>query len=113
MRFVAGLLCFAAALAAQSSTVIKTETREVLVDAIVTGKNGAYVSDLSAKDFHLSEDGKEQSIKGFAVESTAAAAQPRSLVLFFDETSMEARDQSQCARLPLVSSMPKPGRTIG
>jgi len=93
MRFAAGLLCFAAVLAAQPSTVIKTETREVLVDAIVTGKNGAYVSDLSAKDFHLSEDGKEQSIKGFAVESTAAVAQPRSLVLFFDETSMEARDE--------------------
>ena len=93
MRFAAGLLCFSAVLAAQSSTVIKTETREVLVDAIVTGKNGAYVSDLSAKDFHLSEDGKEQSIKGFAVESTAAATQPRSLVLFFDETSMEARDE--------------------
>jgi len=93
MRFAAGLLCFAAVLAAQSNTVIKTETREVLVDAIVTGKNGTYVSDLSAKDFHLSEDGKEQSIKGFAVESTAAATQPRSLVLFFDETSMEARDE--------------------
>ena len=93
MRFAAGLLCFAAMLAAQPGTVIKTETREVLVDAIVTGKNGAYVSDLSAKDFHVSEDGKQQSIKGFALESAGAAAQPRSLVLFFDETSMEARDQ--------------------
>jgi VWFA-related protein len=87
------LLCFAGLLGAQQNTVIQTETREVLVDAIVTGKNGAYVSDLTAKDFHLSQDGKEQTIKGFELESASAAAQPRSLVLFFDETSMEARDQ--------------------
>ncbi|MGA2882164.1 MAG: VWA domain-containing protein [Bryobacteraceae bacterium] len=93
MKFAAVLLCFTGVLAAQPNTVIKTETREVLVDAIVTGKNGAYVSDLTAKDFHLSEDGKEQAIRGFALQSSSAAAQPRSLLLFFDETSMEVRDQ--------------------
>jgi VWFA-related protein len=93
MRFVTVLFCFASVLAAQPTQVIQTETREVLVDAIVTTKNGAYVRDLTAKDFHLSQDGKEQAVKGFAVESAAANAQPRSLVLFFDETSMEARDQ--------------------
>jgi VWFA-related protein len=75
--------------------VIQTETREVLVDAIVTAKNGAYVRDLTAKDFRLSQDGKEQTIRGFSVESASATAPPRSLVLFFDETSMEARDQAQ------------------
>jgi VWFA-related protein len=80
---------------AQQTQVIQTETREVLVDAIVTTKNGGYVRDLTAKDFHLSQDGKDQSIKGFSLESASAAAQPRSLVLFFDETSMEPRDQIQ------------------
>src|ERR1700685_1317354 len=93
MRLTTVLLCFAGALAAQQSPIIQTETREVLVDAIVTAKNGAYVSDLTAKDFHLSQDGKEQTIKGFALESATTASQTRSLVLFFDETSMEARDQ--------------------
>jgi VWFA-related protein len=93
MRFTTILLCFAGVLGAQSTPVIHTETREVLVDAIVTGKNGAYIGDLTAKDFHISQDGKEQTIKGFAVESSSAASQTRSLVLFFDETSMEARDQ--------------------
>jgi VWFA-related protein len=86
-------LCFAGLLCAQQSPVIQTETREVLVDAIVTAKNGAYVSDLTAKDFRLSQDGKEQIIKGFSLESASTAAETRSLVLFFDETSMEARDQ--------------------
>jgi VWFA-related protein len=93
MKLTTVLLCLAGMLGAQQNTVIQTETREVLVDAIVTAKNGAYVSDLTAKDFHLSQDGKEQIIKGFTLESVSASAQPRSLVLFFDETSMEARDQ--------------------
>ncbi len=91
------MLCFTAVLGAQPTSqpgpVIQTETREVLVDAIVTAKNGGYVSDLTAKDFHLSQDGKEQTIQGFELESASSAAQTRSLVLFFDETSMEARDQ--------------------
>ena len=43
--------------------------------------------------FILSQDGKDQAIQGFALESASSAAQTRSLVLFFDETSMEARDQ--------------------
>src|SRR5580692_3203845 len=93
MKRTTVLLCFAGVLCAQPSPVIQTETREVLVDAIVTAKNGAYVPDLTAKDFHISQDGKEQTIQGFALESATAAAQTRSLVMFFDETSMEARDQ--------------------
>jgi len=87
------LLCLAGTTGAQQTPVIQTETREVLVDAIVTGKNGAYVRDLKASDFRIWEDNKEQTIKSFSLESASAAAQPRSLVLFFDETSIEPRDQ--------------------
>jgi len=93
MKLPAAFFLLAAGLTAQPSPVLQTETREVLVDAIVTSKSGAYVSDLSAKDFHISQDGKEQTIRGFSLESASANAQPRSLVLFFDETSMEPRDQ--------------------
>ena len=95
MKLTTILLCLAGVLSAQQTPVIQTETREVLVDAIVTAKNGAYIRDLSSKDFRVSQDGKEQTIKGFELESASAAAQPRSLILFFDETSMEARDQIQ------------------
>jgi hypothetical protein len=35
------------------SAIIQAEIREVLVDAIVTGKNGVYVRALSAKDFRV------------------------------------------------------------
>ncbi len=77
----------------QQPSTIQTETRVVLVDAIVTAKNGVYVRDLTQKDFRIWEDNKEQTIKSFALESSTEASQPRSLVLFFDESSMEAADQ--------------------
>jgi VWFA-related protein len=80
-------------LSAQPSPVIQSGTREVRVDAIVTGKNGAYVRDLNASDFRVWEDNKEQTIQGFQLVSAPAAGKPRSLALFFDETSIEARDQ--------------------
>lgn len=94
----AGYLLLAAAfgvvpLTAQPNPVIQTETRAVLVDAIVTAKNGSYVRDLTPKDFRVWEDNREQTIKSFALEGASTASQPRALVLFFDETSMEMRDQ--------------------
>jgi VWFA-related protein len=91
-RFItAFLLCaIAASTPAQQSTTIQTETRVVLVDAIVTARNGAYIRDLTQKDFRISEDNKDQTIRSFAFEE---ASQPRSLVLFFDQSSMKATDQ--------------------
>ena len=52
--------------AAQAPTqAIKTETREVRVDVVVTDKKGDYVTDLTQKDFKVYEDNKEQSIINF------------------------------------------------
>ncbi len=76
---------------AQQSAVIRTETRVVLVDAIVTGKKGAYVRDLAAKDFRVWEDNKEQALTSVSLET--GRTWPAALVLFFDETSMDVRDQ--------------------
>ncbi len=96
MKFATGLLCFAAALGAQPNTVIRTETREVLVDAIVTDKKGDSVRDLTAKDFRVWEDNKEQAIQSVTLEKGtsaqgSAAGRPRYLVLFF--AGMEPADQ--------------------
>ena len=95
--------------ATRSATqVIQTETREVLVDAIVTAKNGAYVRDLTAKDFHLSQDGKEQAIKGFAVG--IGIRQPRSRARSFCFSTRPAWRRGirfRSARLPPVLSMRK------
>ncbi|MBZ5579072.1 MAG: VWA domain-containing protein [Acidobacteriia bacterium] len=93
-RASAAFLCLAAgAVRAQPNPVIQTETRVVLVDAVVTAKNGEYVRDLTVKDFRVWQDNQEQTLKSFALETASAVSQPRSLVLFFDETSMESQDQ--------------------
>jgi VWFA-related protein len=81
---------------AEASGVIRTETRLVLVDTVVVDKKGAYVHDLTAKDFHVWEDNKEQPIKSFSFEAdpnAPAGSQKRYLVLFFDNSTMEPGDQ--------------------
>jgi VWFA-related protein len=79
--------------------VIKTESRIVLVDAVVTDKKGNYIHDLSRNDFKVYEDNKEQSITSFSFGASgsdpAVAGQKRYLVLFFDNSSMDTPDQLQ------------------
>src|ERR1035438_9566597 len=79
---------------AQKAPVFSSETKVVLVDAVVTGKKGEYLRDLTAKDFRVWEDNKEQTIKSFSVESNSSGAEPRRIVLFFDNTGMSVADQA-------------------
>lgn len=86
-RWSLAILCVAGASAlAQQSPVIRTESRTVLVDAVVTGKRGEYIRDLSARDFRIWEDGKEQAVASVAAE--AKAGEPHFLVLFFDDNGL-------------------------
>jgi VWFA-related protein len=95
MKSVAALLCATCSLIrAQQAPVFSSETKVVLVDVAVTGKKGEYVRDLTARDFRVWEDNKEQTIKSFTVEGDSSAAEPRRLVLFFDNTGMSAADQA-------------------
>jgi VWFA-related protein len=92
------LLTGGLALHAQPRTVIQTETRLVVVDAVVTGKKGDRVLDLAKKDFHVFEDGKEQPLQVFSFEAPsggagAAASDPQRLILFFDNQSLKPTDQ--------------------
>jgi VWFA-related protein len=96
MKSFAIFLCLACIRAdAQQAPVFQSETKVVLVDAIVTGKKGEYVPDLTAKDFRVWEDNKEQTIKSFSLQTDPAAAEPRRLVLFFDDIGMSVADQGQ------------------
>jgi VWFA-related protein len=89
----AALLCVVVSIAcAQQNTVIQTETRVVLVDAIVTARKGAYLRDLTAKDFRVWEDNREQVLKSATFE--LARTSPAALVLFFDQASMDVTDQA-------------------
>lgn len=60
------------------SVALRVTTRLVLVDVVVTDKQGRPITDLTADDFTLLEGGKRQPISVFAFESpaTRAAAQP-------------------------------------
>src|ERR1019366_4735121 len=78
-------------------TVIRTETKLVLVDVVVTGKKGAYVEGLELKDFKVWEDNKEQVLKTFSsgADPKGPAGQQRYIVLFFDNSTMGLGEQMQ------------------
>ncbi|HET6932030.1 MAG TPA: VWA domain-containing protein [Candidatus Acidoferrum sp.] len=81
-----------------TSPVIRTESRVVLVDAVVTDKKGNYVHDLSQKDFKVYEDNKEQAVTSFSFGSDPSGpvnAQKHYMILFFDNSSMAPPDQIQ------------------
>jgi VWFA-related protein len=81
-----------------TGTVIKTETRLVVVDAVVTDKKDNYVKDLKQKDFKVFEDGKDQPIKTFSYEADPMSPlnnQKHYLVLFFDNSTMDLADQAR------------------
>jgi VWFA-related protein len=85
---------------ANSNTVIRVETRMVLVDVVAVDKKGNYIRDLTAGDFRVWEDDKEQEIKSFSLEAEGAAAANtmRYLVLFFDNSTMTLADQVNARR---------------
>lgn len=51
---------------AEEDAVVRVTTNLVQVDAVVTDKNGQPVTDLTAEDFELLEDGRPQKITNFA-----------------------------------------------
>ncbi|HUB80398.1 MAG TPA: VWA domain-containing protein [Bryobacteraceae bacterium] len=76
--------------------MIRTETRVVLVDSVVTDKKGNYITDLEQKDFKVYEDNKEQNITSFTFEADPKSPlnnQKRYLVLFFDNASTSFANQ--------------------
>jgi VWFA-related protein len=83
---------------APAGAVIKTESRIVLVDAVVTDKKGNYIHNLTQQDFKVYEDNKEQPISSFSSGTDAATqanAQKRYMILFFDNSSLAMPDQIQ------------------
>lgn len=82
----------------QPVSVIKKESRLVLLDVVVTDKKGHYVRDLTQKDFKVYEDNKEQGISSFSTGADAATqanGPKRYLILFFDNSTMQLPDQIQ------------------
>src|ERR1700682_193215 len=82
----------------QPVSIIKKESRLVLLDVVVTDKKGHYVRDLTQKDFKVYEDNKEQGISSFSTGADAATqanGPKRYLILFFDNSTIQLPDQIQ------------------
>src|SRR5215469_261844 len=61
-----------------TASTIKTTTRVVLLDLVVTDKSGKAVHGLKARDFTVLEDGKAQQVRGFEERGPAVPlATPR------------------------------------
>jgi VWFA-related protein len=101
---------------AQPPTVIKTETKLVLVDVVVSNKKGQYVDDLAIKDFRVWEDNKEQALKTFSYgpDPSAPDAGKRYIVLFFDSNTLSPTEliQARTAAQKFIESNAGPDRLI-
>lgn len=75
---------------APADAVIKAETRVVLIDAVAVDKKGKFATDLTEKNLKLWEDGKEQKIASFSLESAGVnpeRSRKHYIALFFDTST--------------------------
>src|SRR6202040_3815646 len=103
--------------AQQNGPVVRSETRLVRVDVIVTDKKGNYIHDLAAKDFKVYDDNKQQQVANFsfgADPNSPAAGERRYTVLFFDDTSMDGGDQprARAAAAKFIDANVAPNRAL-
>ncbi|MFY9729834.1 MAG: VWA domain-containing protein [Candidatus Acidiferrales bacterium] len=101
----------------QNGPVVRSETRLVRVDVIVTDKKGNYIHDLTANDFKVYDDNKQQEVANFsfgADPNSPAAAERRYTVLFFDDSSMDASDQprARAAAVKFIEANVAPDRAL-
>ena len=99
-----------------SHAVIRSDSRLVLVDSVVTDKKGGYVHGLTQKDFKVWEDGKEQAISTFSFQADSASdtSQKHYLVLFFDNSTVSAANQiyARQAAAKFIDSNAGPNRLM-
>jgi VWFA-related protein len=84
--------------------LIRSETRTVLVDAVAIDKKGKFATDLAQKDFRIREDGKEQKLTGFSLESSGVSPErpTRHYIAMFFDTSAAAQSSQMFIRQQAV-----------
>jgi VWFA-related protein len=94
----------------QAQDVIRVESREVLVDVTVTGKGDS--SNLTAKDFSIWEDGKQQKITSVTHAAADRDAGPKHFVIYLDFSMLpvDLQTQSEDAAGSFVDTMASPDR---
>jgi VWFA-related protein len=99
---VLAALIFSRAMPAQSPTpsadsTLHVNSTEVLVDAVVTDKKGSIPRDLTAQNFKILEDGREQKITSFSFSGSGETGRRarRFMALMFDADSPAFRDAAK------------------
>jgi VWFA-related protein len=100
-----------------TAPVLRAESRVVRVDVVVTDKKGNYIQGLTAKDFHVFDNDKEQPIVNFSFGSssvTAATSERHYMVLFFDDATMDISDQprARAAAVKFIDANAGPDRAM-
>ena len=90
---------------------IKAESRIVVVDVVVTDKQGQSVSGLSKEDFHISEDGEPQIVTSFDEHKGAAPNEvklpPMPPNVFTNFPSTSGTDSVNVLLLDLLNTQPQ------
>lgn len=95
--------------------MFRSESRQVIVDAIAMDGKGNYVRNLSPQDFRLWEDGKEQAIQSVIRVSTpgsSPAKQKQYIVLYFERMSFEDQIQLRDAAIRFAETSAGPDRVM-
>ncbi len=99
-----------------TENVLRAQSRVVRVDVVVTDKKGKYVHDLTAKDFHVFDNDKEQPIVNFSFgsENSSASRDRHYMILFFDDATMSISDQPRArqAALKFIDANAGPDRVM-
>ncbi len=93
------------------ATTVGSETRLVLVDAIVTDKKGDFIRDLAPTEFHLWEGNKEQAIQSVHRE-TAATTAPMHTVLLFGRIPVADQPYAREAATRFIEAYSAPHRQM-
>src|SRR6185437_15998227 len=88
----------------------RVESREVLVDVTVTAKGDT--SNLTAKDFSVWEDGKQQKLTSVTRAVAERDAGPKHFVIYLDFATLPfaLQGQSEQAAAEFVDAMASPDR---
>jgi VWFA-related protein len=99
-------------LRAQAPPIIRAEAREVLIDVTVTGRKAGSATDLTAKDFSVWEDGKQQKINSVSSAAADPEASQKHFLLYFDFNAMQQEDRvaSMKSALGFVDGLASPDR---
>ena len=107
--FVTALVSSTLAHAAAQQTVFRAETDLVSFGVVATDRRGNFLSDLTADDFELVEDGKPQTVKYFVRGNQTEAAPELHVGLLFDTSGSMTADiaVARTAAIKFLNALPE------